>query len=278
MKKINNIGKSISAFTLIKNMVKFDYPCIESINSVLPFVDEVIVNIGKSDDGTEELLQKEFGQEEKVILFEQEWEDSSQGTTFFSNQTNNALGMCSSDWALYIQADEVLHEDDGVLLGKWIDRADRENAHGILFNYNHFAKDPWHVKKTYKDGFDFYDKEIRLFRNDNSMISFGDGQSFCFIEDFMDPRGPQPAMHRASRFIESPLQMYHYSYLRDKKKLLEKKKYLETFYKVSEPGRIENIPQENGEYVIDDSTLKEFTGQHPAVMAKRINDMKNKRV
>ncbi len=102
------------------------------------------------------------------------------------------------------------------------------------------------------------------------MLSFGDGQSFCFNEDFLDPRGPQPAMHRANQFIDSPLQMYHYSYLRDRKKLLEKKKYLEAFYKVSEPGRVENIPQENNEYVFDENSLKEFKGSHPAVMAKRI--------
>ena len=87
--------------------------------------------------------------------------------------------------AFYIQADEVLHEDDGRNLWKWIDRAEKENANGVIFQYNHFARDPWHVKKTYKDGFDFYDKEIRLFKNDNSLISFGDGQSFCFVEDYL---------------------------------------------------------------------------------------------
>lgn len=260
----------LSAVTLIKNANKFDYPIVESINSVICCVDEYIINVGQCDDGTKELIQKHFGQEDKVVIFESDWEDVSKGTAFFSNQTNLAISKATGDWILYLQADECLHEKDIYNLKKWIDRAEKENLHGLTFKYNHFALDPNHVKKTYSDGFDFYEREIRLFKNDGSLVSFGDGQSFCFVEDYLDPRGPQPAMHRAERFLDSPLEIYHYSYLRDRKKLLEKKKYLEQFYKVSEPDRKESIIEENGEYVVDNDSVKEFKGTHPAVMIKRI--------
>lgn len=46
----------VSGFTFLRNIVKLDYPAVESIRSVLPIVDEFIVNIGPSDDGTEELI------------------------------------------------------------------------------------------------------------------------------------------------------------------------------------------------------------------------------
>ena len=39
----------LSAFTIIKNAVKFDYPLIESIKSVLPIVDEYVINAGIPD-------------------------------------------------------------------------------------------------------------------------------------------------------------------------------------------------------------------------------------
>lgn len=48
----------ISGFTFIRNAVKYDFPVLEAINSILPIVDEFIVNVGKSDDGTFELIHK----------------------------------------------------------------------------------------------------------------------------------------------------------------------------------------------------------------------------
>ena len=40
----------ISAFTFIKNGQILGYPFIESINSILPIVDEFVINVGKSED------------------------------------------------------------------------------------------------------------------------------------------------------------------------------------------------------------------------------------
>jgi len=45
-----------SGFTFLRNAVKLDYPADESIRSVLPIVDDFIVNIGLSEDGTEEFI------------------------------------------------------------------------------------------------------------------------------------------------------------------------------------------------------------------------------
>ena len=45
----------VSGFTFVRNVVKYDYPVVESIRSVLPVVDEFIVNVGRCDDGTLEM-------------------------------------------------------------------------------------------------------------------------------------------------------------------------------------------------------------------------------
>lgn len=260
----------LGAFGIYKNIIKWDYPAIESINSILPAVDIFVCNIGVSEDKTKELMYDTFGGNKKVILFEEEWEDKSLGTTFFSSQTNKALDRVDTTWAFYLQSDEVIHEKDLPKIPKWMDRADREGAQAITFNYNHFALDKDHVRKTYKDGYDAYDSEIRLIKNDGRLISFSDAQSFCSLEDYGDPRGPQPFMHRPEFIIESDMEVFHYSYLRDEKKLLEKKKYLQEFYNVSEPSRQESIIETEGKYKIDSDTLKEFTKSHPAVMKERL--------
>ena len=40
----------VSGFTIIRNAVKFDFPIVEAIKSILPICDEVVVAVGKSDD------------------------------------------------------------------------------------------------------------------------------------------------------------------------------------------------------------------------------------
>ena len=47
----------IHGFTFVRNAVKYDYPVIESITSILPIVDEFIVSVGNSDDNTLQLIE-----------------------------------------------------------------------------------------------------------------------------------------------------------------------------------------------------------------------------
>lgn len=265
----------LSAFTLIKNAIKFDYPVIESINSLLPYVDEYIVNVGRSMDGTEALIARHYDGNPKVKLYFTDWEDKSSGTAFFSNQTQFALDKCSGDWVFYLQADECVHEDYAAGLRETAEHADKKGMAGVTFRYLHFEKSPFTIRKTYEDGFDAYDKEIRMFKNNGQLISFGDAQSFCFVEDFLDPRGPQPALHRGDRFLESDNHIFHYGYLKDPKKLLVKKTELNEFYNVTHPDRHEVITgDENGNYVFSEaSKLKEFKGIHPLSMQKRLQEM-----
>ena len=42
----------VSGFTLVRNAEILDFPVEASIRSILPVCDEVVVNIGKSDDRT----------------------------------------------------------------------------------------------------------------------------------------------------------------------------------------------------------------------------------
>ena len=47
----------VSAFTFIKNGQILGYPFIQSIQSVLPIVDEFVVNVGESEDNTLALIE-----------------------------------------------------------------------------------------------------------------------------------------------------------------------------------------------------------------------------
>src|SRR4051812_30804154 len=110
----------ISGFTLVRNGTRFDYPYLESLRSLLPLVDELIINVGIGDDDTLEKIRL-FAREEglgKVILFESDWQidnpEKKKGGRVLSEQTNLALKQCPGDWCIYLQADEVLHESDSL--------------------------------------------------------------------------------------------------------------------------------------------------------------------
>ena len=102
---------TVSGFTFCRNAVKYDYPLVESIKSALPLCDEFIVNVGRCEDGTLELVQS-IG-DPRIKIVESVWDESlRKDGLIYSQQTNIALSHCTGDWAFYIQADEVVHEDD----------------------------------------------------------------------------------------------------------------------------------------------------------------------
>ena len=101
----------ISGFTFVRNAVKFDYPVVEAILSILPLCDEVIVAVGNSDDDTLGLIQSIDSPKIKII--ETIWDDSlRKGGQVLAVETDKALAAVSpdADWCFYIQGDEVVHE------------------------------------------------------------------------------------------------------------------------------------------------------------------------
>jgi glycosyltransferase involved in cell wall biosynthesis len=101
----------VSGFTFVRNAVKYGYPVVESITSILPVVDEMIVCLGNSDDETEAVI-KAIGSA-KIKIVHSVWDDSlREGGKVLAVETDKAIAATAadSDWLFYIQADEVVHE------------------------------------------------------------------------------------------------------------------------------------------------------------------------
>ncbi|MFO7908533.1 MAG: sulfotransferase, partial [Halomonas sp.] len=87
------------------------------------FIKRCILNIG----GEQYIIQTDWNPDRFVA-----------GATN-ADQTNIALDRCRFPWCLYLQADELIHEDDfGRITGAMEKYADREDVDGLLFHYNHF--------------------------------------------------------------------------------------------------------------------------------------------
>ena len=126
----------VSGFTIARNVIKFNYPILESIQSILPICDEFIVNVGDSEDDTLELIRSI--KSDKIRIIQNDW-DLSQGAEVLSFQTNLALKECKGDWAFYLQSDEVIHEDDFKHLRNVMNKHLNENdVDALRFRWLHF--------------------------------------------------------------------------------------------------------------------------------------------
>jgi hypothetical protein len=250
----------VSGFTIVRNAVRFDYPIVEVIRSALPVVDEFIVNVGQCDDGTMDVIQA-IGSG-KVHIIESWWDDSmKKDGLLFSLETNKALARCTGDWALYLQADEVLHESQYDTLKQSLhDHFPDGAVLGLTFRYLHFYGDyrscnPW-----------FYHRAVRVIRNDGQIESCGDAVGFWLKAD----RGYLQAAHK-DRLRPSGATIYHYGWVKSPPVLLNKFRYQIARHHGEQPGAQQAAMLARDAYEFEDyDIMKTFTGSHPAVMQERI--------
>ena len=101
----------VVGFSFIRNAAAFQYPIVEAIRSILPLCDEVVVAVGRSTDNTRELVS---AISPKVRIVDTEWDDTlKEGGRVLAVETDKAYAAipADADWCIYIQGDEVLHED-----------------------------------------------------------------------------------------------------------------------------------------------------------------------
>ncbi len=244
----------ISGFTIIKNAVINDYPIVEAILSILPVVDEMVVLIGDSADETKQLIQ--HINHPKIKIFDSVWDSTLRsGGSVLAVETNKALQLIdkNSTWAFYIQADEVLHEQYLPAIRNACDRyASDKNVEGLLFNYLHFYGTYDYVGDSRK----WYNKEVRIIRNDLSISSYKDAQGFRKQNNKLQVK-----------LIDAYI--YHYGWVKSPEQMMKKRKEVGRFW-VDDEG-VKNFDQLPDEFNFEEyDSIAAFTGTHPQVMLERI--------
>ncbi len=248
----------ISGFTIARQAVRFGYPLAESLRSLLPLVDELVVGVGDGDDGTWEMVR---GLDDpKVRAFRSTWDMSHrEGGRVLSVETNKALERCSGDWAVYLQADEVLHEDEIPVLRRALERHLRGRAEGLRFLYYHFYGSYQTVQDHRRK---WYRSAVRAVRTGHGVVSVGDAYGFKVKEG---------GRLRSLRKADSGVHVYHYGWVRPPGVMLEKQRNLDRLYHdeawiekrwAGEEEKVRGFYRDRGH-------LKFFRGTHPGVMAVR---------
>lgn len=256
----------ISGFTMGKNALKLYYPMRQSVESILPLVDEFVVALGNSDE--DDITRAEIAAigSDKIRIVDTTWdiEKYPRGMEH-AHQTDIAMNLCTGDWLFYLQSDEVVHERDLETIRKRCEELlDDQEVEGLLFRYRHFWGDYEHVQ----DGHCWYRKEIRIVRNKPEIHSWESAQSFRKIPEFDGLSYRQQAGTFKLRVADVDAEIFHYGWVRPPRVMQSKIKAFHTNHR----GR-ENVAKMEAAHqfdrIFDYGNLSKYTaykGSHPAVM------------
>ncbi|HET9384711.1 MAG TPA: hypothetical protein VFO67_06160, partial [Gemmatimonadales bacterium] len=218
--------------------------------------DEVVVNVGKSEDETRDLVASV--QDPRVRIIDTEW-DFTKKNIMLSIETQRAMAACRGSWGIYIQADEVLHERGARILKEKVAAWDRdERVEGLLVKYLHFYGGFDRIATSRR----WYRREVRCIRLGKDIRPYQGAQGFRVGPDY-----------RKIRARPTDAEMFHYGWARPAKAIKEKLEISKTIYpwggnrfdKEQARGFLEWIP-----------LLRDFTASHPAAarewIAERAHD------
>jgi hypothetical protein len=246
-------GVRVSGATILDGVVRLGYPFRESLQSLLPLVDELVVNVGPADDGTWEAVRA-LG-DPRIRPFRADWDRSPREGAVLSEQTNLALARCGGDWIVYLQADEVLHEDDLPRLRRALERNLARATEGLVFDYVHLFGSP-HV--LIDDWLAYYPRAVRAVKRGIGIESAGDAAGF--VRRF-------GSRSRGLIKARSGARVFHYGRCGPEEERVARAVSLSSLYSAGPAPDAASLIPRNLEARRD---LRAFTGSHPVAMRERV--------
>ena len=182
----------ITGINTIRNGIENGYPFVESILSVLPLVQEYLINDGGSTDGTMEVLTMLASIYPKIVVYSIPDETNVRWDSV-SNVLNYFIKEAKGDWIFLGNADELLHEQDIPKIKKFIEETDwpiiRYQRKEVVKKWSRLSTETYHPARTAR-------KVPGLYQNWNS---YGGDEFLVKPKHWIDP----------DRRLKSPFTLYH---------------------------------------------------------------------
>jgi hypothetical protein len=247
--KFSNLIK-LYGFSLLRNGVKYDYSFRESFLSLAGIAEEVYISLDNGEDNS-------FDEVEKIPnmkIVPSSWDMNLKKGLVLSVETNKSLsalrevhGAEDNAWAIYLQADEVLHEDDYQTLINDIEMAEKNGCDAISFCYLHFWQTHHHIAISKK----WYPHEIRAIKLKSNITSWGDAQGF----------------KNYTKIYFSEARIFHYGHVREQSSYKDKMREMGKMYH-DDKALEERLKK--GLKDADNNVCIFYFGSHPIVMKDRI--------
>ncbi|HEX4871822.1 MAG TPA: glycosyltransferase [Nevskiaceae bacterium] len=191
----------ISGLSLIRDGFRLGYPFLEAIRSILPLVDEMVVVVAASTDGTREAIEA-IG-DPKIRIIDSIWpEQIRPKACVLTQQTNIGLLQCTGDWVVYVQACEVFHEDDlPRLRAQMAEHLHNDEVEGLLIERLVFYGDHQHVNRLYPERFKYV---VRAIKPWTGALSVDTAMGFAIFDAY-------GKIGREVRAIDSGVNQFRYS-------------------------------------------------------------------
>lgn len=226
-----------------------DYLIVQSVSSLLPICDEVVICDCDSDDGTKQIINDWATQEPKIKVVDYLWTDPKGDPGWYVTWVNYAKSNLSTSHCILLDADELLHEDSQ---REVLDAARDKKV--LICNRHNFWKDAQHL---IPDGQCCSREVIRV------------GPTKMFMpSDYPDPRC-QEAMDEA---VKSNVQLFHYGFLRERKAFFRKARAVQKIWADDYDKRLEAAEKGEGNWMDHDGVvpwkdkLDKFKGTHPEII------------
>lgn len=246
----------VAGFTIIRNAIKYDYPVVEAITSILPVCDVFYVGVGNSEDATRALIESIAS--DKIRIIDTVWDDTlREGGKVLSVETNKVFDAIPSEfeWCFYIQSDECVHEADlPVITTAMKTNVGDTGIDGLLFEYKHFYGQYNYIGI----GRRWYKHEIRIVRNNKNIRSYKDAQGFRMMD------GKKLRVKTSGAFI------HHYGWVKPPKAQQAKQNDFHKMWHDDAWVKKNIAAVEEFDYSNID-LLEIYKGTHPAVFQDRIN-------
>ena len=235
----------VSAFTFIKNGQILGYPFLQSIQSILPIVDEFVINVGESEDDT--LMFIESISNPKIRIIKSKWNDSMQDRGYvYGQQKMISQFNCTGDWAFYIEGDEIYHESDLEQIKNSMQKhLSDTSVESLVFDFYHFYGNA----NTYLNSPGWYRSEARIIKN--SVRSYAPDGLFWLVLDG-NKKGRYP------RAKHTGVHCYHYGWVRSEEQMNLKSQKVQRYW----GKRHTKVDYSQ----IDPMIVKEFKGSHPKII------------
>jgi hypothetical protein len=213
-------------------------------------VDEFVIALGPCDDDTETMVRA-IG-DPKIRIIPTQWNERLRGDYsvkgfVYGQQKSIALFNCTGDWAFYLEADEVLHENDLPKIRAAMEKhLDDERVEALAFDYLHFYGN----RNTIAWSPGWYRSEVRVIRNTIPAWST-EALFFNVLTGHKTARYPRAAHTGAT--------IYHYGWVRSEAQMNLKSASVQKYWDDS-PPRVADYSK------IDAAALRFFTGTHPKII------------
>lgn len=247
----------IGGWIFCRNGTLLDYCWEAATSSLLGVCDEVVLCDGESSDDTRQKMDAWAAKEPRITLASFPWTNPVGDVWWWPTALNYArqhLKM-KDGWGIYLDADEVLHEDSYPLVREAADKGEALICH----RYN-FWRDPQHL---IPEGQCCGSDVIRV------------GPQDCwFPSDY-----PHPQAERIQAMAKpSAVKIMHYGFLREQKAWFRKAKEVQRIWHNDYDKRLIEAEKFNGKWTEMpgvcgedgkpgwENSLAEFKGTHPAII------------